>query len=64
MQVAEARDARIVMFQGSVLLVLCLLAFLHPLGTIVGMAVRDNEAAHLMAAPVLVGLLGWLRRRS
>ncbi len=56
------RAIRIAAVQGAVLTVLCLLAFRAQIAAIFDFGIRDREAAHLLAAPILVTLLVYLRR--
>ena len=60
----RARAIRIAVIQGSVLVVLCLLACWKQAAAIFDLALHDRESAHLLAAPAVVGLLAYRRRRA
>ena len=60
----RSRALRTALIQGAVLTVLGLLAFHTQIQAVLDNAVRDKESAHLLAAPILVALLTYRRRRE
>jgi hypothetical protein len=61
---ADAGARRVVGAEVVVLLILCALAFRSEIGTAISMAVQNWDAAHLLAAPVLILILLHRRRRE
>lgn len=60
----ERRDARVAMLQLLVLLAFGAFAFLPVLSTTFAAGLRNSETAHALAAPLLIGLLIWRRRKA
>lgn len=54
---------RVVLIQLTVLGALCLAAFRGEVAQIFDAAASNRESAHALAAPLLIGLLAWRRRR-